>query len=119
MGFVREFIICFLRQLRPATLNIVWYGIICISMYAYCIKTKKGMDLASPFVLSAFMLLCVIVQPVSVTLLATAKSAHFMASKITAILCIVLMWIVTGVIAYIGFKRIELHPNKKGGTNLE
>ena len=88
-------------------------------MYAYCIKTKKGMDLASPFVLSAFMLLCVIVQPVSVTLLATAKSAHFMASKITAILCIVLMWIVTGVIAYIGFKRIELHPNKKGGTNLE
>lgn len=30
-----------------------------------------------------------------------------------------LMWIVTGVIAYIGFKRIELHPNKKGGTNLE
>lgn len=119
MGFVREFIICFLRQLRPATLNIVWYGIICIPMYAYCIKTKKGMDLASPFVLSAFMLLCVIVQPVSVTLLATAKSAHFMASKITAILCIVLMWIVTGVIAYIGFKRIELHPNKKGGTNLE
>ena len=88
-------------------------------MYAYCIKTKKGMDLASPFVLSAFMLLCVIVQPVSVTLLATAKSAHFMASKITAILCIVLMWIVTGVIAYIGFKRIELHPNKKGVTNLE
>lgn len=44
MGFVREFIICFLRQLRPATLNIVWYGIICIPMYAYCIKTKKGMD---------------------------------------------------------------------------
>lgn len=82
-------------------------------------QNKKGMDLASPFVLSAFMLLCVIVQPVSVTLLATAKSAHFMASKITAILCIVLMWIVTGVIAYIGFKRIELHPNKKGGTNLE
>lgn len=58
MGFVREFIICLLRQLRPATLNIVWYGIICIPMYAYCIKTKKGMDLASPFVLSAFMLLC-------------------------------------------------------------
>lgn len=87
-------------------------------MYAYCIKTKKGMDLASPFVLSAFMLLCVIVQPVSVTFLATAKSAHFI-QFFAENLCIVLMWIVTGVIAYIGFKRIELHPNKKGGTNLE
>lgn len=82
-------------------------------------QNKKGNGSCITFRFVGIYAAVLIVQPVSVTLLATAKSAHFMASKITAILCIVLMWIVTGVIAYVGFKRIELHPNKKGGTNLE